>query len=278
MAADIVIDETGEIISVHQFVTERRRAAQPGIEGGSLEQAVCQLGFALVRPRRLGLQVFLRPDTLSTAALIRLAYLIHDSARSATVLSTWHSADFTHRIVRTADEAIGLLSNLAPGNRDDHRVPLSRLAIGRDYLPSRLQRCADAWIDEGGRADAELLTGIVQRLTNDRFVAFERVEGSPRFVLRSFGRNNPGHALRWYEGNLGRPLRSDDLDLAYHWFCNSAYRNALALQHPLCEVVEARVRLPSGSQMHRRYHRIILPLQGKSRQLVLVATQPQVAG
>jgi hypothetical protein len=36
--------------------------------------------------------------------------------------------------------------------------------------------------------------------------------------------------------------------------------------------------LPSGSRMLRRYHRIILPLYDKGRELVLVATQPHVMG
>ncbi|KAB2851140.1 MAG: hypothetical protein F9K44_02620 [Hyphomicrobiaceae bacterium] len=277
MAADIVIDERGEIISTHQFVERRRRLKQPVVVFGGLERAACRLGFAAVRQLRLGLQLFFSPEALETAALVRLAYLIRDSAsmRSVVVLSAWDGADFSHRIVRSASEAIGLLASMAssPGNRYS-RGPLSRLAVKRQDMPSRLQRCVDGWTDDAGRADVELLTGIVQQQTNDRFVTFERVDGSPSFVLRDYGRNNPGHALRWYEGNIGKPLRSDDLDLAYHWFCNGAYRNALALQHPLCELVEAHVQPPKGSPMRRRYHRIILPFYKKSRQLVLVATQP----
>ena len=274
MTMDVVIDETGEIISVQRFVMERPWNAPAGFASGSPEQEVCRLGLALVRPLRLGLQVFVHRERLATASLVRLAYLISDNAKSVTVLSTWDSGSFKHTIVGRPDRAIFLLSNLAPGYPDNYQGPMSRRTIDRNCLPSQLQQSVDAWIDGGGCADVKLLPDIVQRLTNDRFVAFEKNQGSLRFTLHSFGQNNPSHALRWYEGNLGKPLRSNDLDLAYHWFCNNAYRDALALQHPLCELVEARVRLPSGQLMDRRYHRIILPVRGNCSQLVLVATKP----
>lgn len=269
MDYEVVIDEEGEIKSACGF-----HFGSPDSSGSSLEETVCRLGLVLVRPLRHGLQVYFRPDAVAAAAVVRLAYVIGDNNKSVTVLSTWVDGGFRHKIAPSGKRALGLLIECSPRSCSAREVPLRRLAIGRDKLPPSLRACVDVWSVGGEDADPGHLLSAMQRLTDDRFVAFERIEGSPRFVLRGYGRKNPAHAMRWYEGNLGRPLRSDDLDLAYHWFCNGAYRDAIALRHPLCEIVQARVQVPNSRPILRRYNRIILPIRRRRSELVLVATQP----
>ena len=269
MAVHEVIDEYGEIVPLPWFLAGQRRE----VTGASLETAICQLGLAAIGHRQRGLHIYVCPARLMPATLVRLAYLVRDCAVKPLILSTLAEDCFTHRITRSVEMAINLLASAVDSNRRNDPQAV-RLTIGRGNLPSPLQRCVDAWTAASDQANIIPLTEVMQRSTDDRFVAFERIEGSPGFVLRDFGRNNPRHALRWYEGNIGNPLPSAKLDLAYHWFCNTAYRDALALRQPLCERVEAQLQLPDASRLRRRYNRIILPFYARGRQLVLVATQP----
>jgi hypothetical protein len=262
---DFLINDGGETFPAGSQAL-RRSVAGFAVGDGFSQYAICNLGYVGGRKLRAGLQLFFRPESMSPEAFSTALFCLSDmSGTNRVVLSTWRKTGFLDQIFSSNTAAQQGLSARFAANRSQLRERLRRRIVSSDAAPDALRRCISHW---DASFAPETMIQVVRHYCEDRFVAFGRsTEG---FLLYSYGNNNPAHAMSWYEGSVGKPLRKN-LDREYSWFCNESYRAALTQRRPLLEAVDARVLTPN-QELRRRYYRIVLPLTSADHSFVVVAT------
>lgn len=273
MRVSFLIDDIG---GVHPADSFHLRQQTGGLCAGDAfnRYAVCNLGYVGGHEHKQALQLFVRPDSVTSEAYVQAVYMLRDLApKRRVVLSAWSEGRFEDSMHADGATAAATLTAQVARRRARARSRLKSREFQWSEAPRSFLQCLAVVCaaDNSARlvGDDPVLLERAGEICDGRYVVFERA--SSCFVLHSFGTNNPLHALDWYRGNIGAPLRKG-LDLEYSWFCNAAYRRALTQHRPLVEAVDAFVELPRRERLRRQYHRLIVPLGEPTHPLVLVAT------
>lgn len=271
MRASFLIDDNGCVHRANSMVL--RQFGDGPLSGDSFAQyAVCNLGFVGGREHRNALQLFIRPASVTAEAFVQTAYMVRDLALDQrVVVSIWAHGGFVDQLFANGGVASEFLTSLVAFERQNSRARLKSREIMPADATAKLRQCL-ALLNSGSGATVERLNDKLVDVTDvceGRYVTFERAPSC--FILHGFGPNNPAHAMNWYQGNIGLPLRRG-LDPEYSWFCNAAYRRALVKRRPLLEAVDVMVCLPGQQRMRRRYQRLIVPLGHATNPVVFIAT------
>ncbi|MEZ5843661.1 MAG: hypothetical protein R3D27_07985 [Hyphomicrobiaceae bacterium] len=273
MRPSFLIDDNGRMHHAESLLLRQRTG---GVWAGDAfgQYAVCNLGYVGGAEHSRAVQLYVRPASVTAEAYVQAIYLLRDlEPGHRVVLSTWRDGAFSDELHRDGASAAAALTGRVSERHAQSRARLKSREVTLTEAPDVFLRCLAALgsgrQQHGGAAVDATTFDAVSTACDGRYVVFGRTDTC--FVLHSYGLNNPAHAMHWYEGNVGAPLRKD-LDLEYSWFCNAAYRRALVRRRPLIEAVDALVELPRREKMRRRYYRLIVPLGDATRPLVFIAT------
>ena len=227
------------------------------------DYVIKNLGFIRLEGRGKSATIWLRPETVSPAALDCVINWLSAEQIDRVLVNAYENKSWHHQILAPAHagsySALLYLRKDWPANSEPRSRVLAR-SIDAMRLPSDspLVRALTMWRAAGGDWRNLARVSGFGAAVQHRYTLFE-ISGDRSFVLRGFGGGLPSYAKTWAEKTLNSCIY-DHPDLGYIWSVVSSYREVVKNGQPELEEVDAVVSWPGAERQRRRYLRLLLPL------------------
>lgn len=255
----LLIDDKGEIQSASSFAL--RQSLDASIGGLEFRDFVVRnLGYIAITEMSGSIRLQLRPRVVSAVAFGAAMYWLADCKTDRIVVSrhddsVWHDEIFGDR-----DSALSRVIDLvASGQNQRKKDFLRRRQCLKSLVPaSPLRALLDRWSELTRTYDRERLAPVLTSAAQDRFLVVEGEPCQATMLIRDVGRGYPIVDNRWLVRAVGS--RVQDLpDYDYGRWVADAYRDALEVNEPFLEEMDAIVDTTRHGRTRLRYRRIILP-------------------
>lgn len=274
-----IIDDKGRVW--HEASLALRANNDGFVAGeGFLDYAIRNLGFiAIRRVDGDGVELRLRLDCVSEAALIAASYQISDGAPTRIALTHWESGAWRFELHLGIAQLMARLARskgLAKAGRQKRTLRAERsldALMNEDYFLS----IAQAWESAKPHIGSAGFMSKLVALSNNRYIVYEK-DPVVGFKVASFGANQPEFALKWL--GSGQSTLNRHPDIEYAWECERAFSVAIEREFATLEEIDAFVQWHSGSRgtpMRRQYQRLLLPLLGGPRHGLISITRENSA-
>lgn len=274
-----IIDDRGRVWHESSLAL---RAENFGFIAGSsfADYAIRNLGF--IAMRRLegdGVELRLRLECVSEAALIAASYQLWDGAPTRIALTHWENGGWKIEIHLGMAQ---LMARLARSKSLDRAGRQKRTLRAERSLASLRQRDSfreimQAWEAIKPRATSPGFMSKLVALSNNRYIVYEK-DPVAGFKVAGFGANQPEFALKWLGSDQSTLNRHPDVE--YAWACERSFSAAIERDVATLEEIDAFVQWRTGSRetpIRRKYQRLLLPLLGGSRQGLISITRENAA-
>lgn len=273
-AQSLLFDDSGEAWDAKSpALAEALQASLPADE--LAKYVVRNMGYIAATETSGSVQIRLRPAVASPTALSAVLYWLYDLTIERVLISFQDEEEWTHALVRTAEEAVKALLERVKFNASDRDGDFLLQPKPLHDLPdtSPLHAVLAAWSESRGRLDRERLFPLLDRALNGRFILFENAANSPHVHIKEVGQGFGKSASFWLPRTKG--LRVEDQpDYAYGKWVAEAYRQVLSRREPSLEDVDAVITWPQQPRMSYRYRRLLVPFKepDSTSTLILSAT------
>ena len=247
---------------------------------GFVDYAIRNLGFiAMRRVDGDGVELRLRLDCVSEAALIAASYQISDGAPTRIALTHWESGTWKFELHLGIAQLMARLArskSLAKAGRQKRTLRAER---NLDTLRQRdsFRDIMLAWESAKPRATSSDFMSKLVALSNNRYIVYEK-DPVAGFKVAAFGANQPEFALKWLGSSQSTLNRHPDLE--YAWACERSFAAAIERDVATLEEIDAFVQWRTGSRetpLRRKYQRLLIPLLGSSRSRLISITRENSA-
>ena len=265
----LLVDDQGEVWDGQS--RKLRHAFDSPYSGGEFsEYAVANLGFVALNTYGTSCQVRLRPATVSDRTFRSVCNWLHTS-RSERVVLTWLDDDWTNELLRAGETITNRLEELIAGaKRAKPSDFLSRRIDTPELGPhSPLGEIARQWPDLSAPSGQHALMHLLRAALGDRYVMVKKDAGSGRAIFHEFGDGLYSQYDTWRTCAVGAPVEEQP-DRAFGRWVGQSYNEAMSMNVPSFEAIDALVRWPHAGRTRLRYKRLIVPIKCPSNGTLLV--------
>lgn len=271
-----VIDESGEKRDVTGLRTEFFQGLKLSQEE-CLDYAVKNLGYAVIRRRRSGIELSWRPEIITDITLAGIFYEVGDFAEYALAARWFQGTEWRFRVL-PADycariEAIGSLVRTERSRMRDRVVykrmnaeDLSNSPVFAPLLERWRESCESGTRMLTDSFREHLLSASAGKYCFVRLT--ENADLPPTLTLDELGCGFPRPVAEFLSPVVGQPLRLHK-DVGFGDYVLRTYAEAANHEQPSAHIVDALIE-PCGSiEIRRKYKRLILPFRdGEGRFLM----------
>jgi hypothetical protein len=264
-----VIDESGEKRDVTGLRTEFFQGLKLSQEE-CLDYAVKNLGYAVIRRRRSGIELSWRPEIITDITLAGIFYEVGDFAEYALAARWFQGTEWRFRVL-PADycariEAIGSLVRTERSRMRD-RVVYKRIKQedlnSHDVFAPLIMRWKASHASGATRFDEDLRAQLDFK-SSGKFclvrILSDNASANSTLMLDEVGRGFPKLVLDFLAPIVGRPIVRHK-DEGYGNYVLETYFEAANSGVPSGHDVDAILETVDFGRMRRRYKRLILPFR-----------------
>jgi hypothetical protein len=234
--------------------------------------SILNLGYVEYGLMRSGAVVRLRPAIVSPAAYAALMTLLFDGAPSRVAVNYYDEGSWRHEIICDRISAMRRITSLVRNAMvvNSKSVVSERLVAGSVGNRYPFQSLVTDWAPVMEPQRLNELLEKAEASIDGRYVVFELDVDRQSFVFRRVGAGMPIWARHCHEFQNGRPL-IDFPDYAFGAACTTSYIDACRTMQPVVEAIDAMIDWPSHGKLHRRYGRLLLPIEDRTGRVILLS-------
>ncbi len=279
-----LIDENGERRSFPGVRSECFSGLQM-TQDQCLEYAVRNLGYAVLRRRRSGIELSWRPEIITDITLAGILYEVSDFADDALATRWYRDPEWRFRVL-PADrfariDAIGALVR-TERHRIGDRVVYKRLDLDDLLKCSVFAPLLKCWKDAGVDKNRLLTDHFRQYLASVSggkycYVRLQNATDShPLMTLDELGWGFPRAVVDFLSPVVGRPVLLHK-DSGFGEYVFHTYAEAASHEQPSAHFVDAVIESSTSEAVRRRYRRLILPFRDQDGQPLMAGISTQDA-
>lgn len=231
--------------------------------------AVRNLGYLHASHAGDAFVIRLRPDTVSSAALIGAALLLGDLRPGRSAIALWQDGGWRYRLLGHWRNAINFVSGLERRPASvAARVKVRRCAL--EGMPARtpLSQLLQHWGSYRRVLDNAFWRDFAGNRLADRYVLLRPARDRGELLIEQLG---AGYPYSKSYRSMARGLRFvDQPDVWYARAISESYREAATSGMPVVDEIDAVIEWPHLGKTETRYRRLIVPLDdGAGNQLLL---------
>ncbi len=264
-----LIDDQGQVWDGSS--RQLRHAYDSPYSGGEFsDYAVVNLGFIATNVYGQSAQIRLRPSFTADAAYDAL-YRWLLNRRFDRIVLTWLDSEWQNEMLRSNQAALIRLDDMieeAKRQRPDEF--LSRKLEGptvRD--PHAMQQLFKEWPQLSANLNEVELRRMLEPLLGHRYVVVKGERSAEKVVFSEFGGGIFANYDVWRSCAVGAPIQEQPDRLYGRWVAD-AYKEAIKLNAPRLDQVDAIVCWPREGRLRMRYQRLIVPIKVSNEEIHLL--------
>ena len=245
--------------------------ATGSIECPPIRQLVERDGYVLVEQRIGKCIVWLNSGLVTGVAEAALYYLMGDIGCVRFALSFVPQQQAT-KICGSLEAAIRAIADEVARHRRSHtsRFACRPVDIASVAACPPLDVLLSSFVDIVKTRGLDGVQQLLSQARHDRYLVVEHRARSDCFVLRAIGSGYSGFEPKWSKSAAGR-LLEEQPDIYYASWLAQTYRQALALEQPVAQEVDAAIFRPDHGRRRFAYRRLLLPFVGDGEQQCLLS-------
>jgi hypothetical protein len=264
-----LIDDQGQVWDGSS--RQLRHAYDSPYSGGEFsDYAVVNLGFIATNVYGHSAQIRLRPTFTADAAFDSL-YRWLLSRRFDRVVITWLGDTWKNEMLRSNQAALIRLDDLIEvAKRDRPDEFLSRNMTEptvRD--PDVMQNLFKNWPQLSANLNEAEMRRLLEPLLGHRYVVVKGQRDAKNLVFSEFGGGIFANYEVWRSCAIGAPIQEQPDRLYGRWVAD-AYKDAVLMNAPRLDQVDAIVRWPQEGRLRMRYKRLIVPIKVSDQEIHLL--------
>ena len=264
-----LIDDQGQVWDGSS--RQLRHAYDSPYSGGEFsDYAVVNLGFIATNVYGHSAQIRLRPNFTADAAFDSL-YRWLLSRRFDRVVITWLGEGWKNEMLRSNQAALIRLDDLIEvAKRDRPDEFLSRnMSEPTIRDPDVMQNLFKNWPQLSANLNETELRRLLEPLLGHRYVVVKGQRDSKNLVFSEFGGGIFANYEVWRSCAIGAPIQEQPDRLYGRWVAD-AYKDAVLMNSPRLDQVDAIVRWPQEGRLRMRYKRLIVPIKVSDQEIHLL--------
>lgn len=258
-----IIDDKGR---VWQEGSAALRAETSGFVAGAgfVDYVIRNMGFIGMRRVGNGIELRMRLDCVSEAAIIAATYHISDGTPPPSRIALTHWADGRWQFelhLGLAQLMARLARSTSLGSaRRQKRTVRARREIDDLVADDKFRLITQAWEAAKPRTTSGSFMSDLAVLSDNRYTVFVK-DPFAGFRVSDFGSNLPDYALKWIGSGQSALHQHPDRD--YAWACERSFAVAIEKGSASLEEIDAVVQWRAGSPempIRRKYQCLLLPL------------------
>jgi hypothetical protein len=275
-----IIDDRGRVWHESSLAL---RAEYHGIVAGPsfVDYAIRNLGF--IAMRRLGgdgVELRMRLECASEAALIAASYQLWDSAPTRIALTHWENGGWKFELHLGMVKFMARLArstNAAKSNRQKRTLRVER-SLNSLLERDNFRTIVLAWEAAKPRVTSAGFMAKLAALSGNCYTIFVK-DPIAGFKVAGYGSNLPAFALKWLAS--GQSALSHHPDRDYAWACERSFTAVIERGAASLDEIDAIVqwRAPGSREgpFRRKYQRLLLPLLDSSCPGLISITRENLA-
>lgn len=264
-----LIDDQGQVWDGSS--RQLRHAYDSPYSGGEFsDYAVVNLGFIATNVYGHSAQIRLRPTFTADAAFDSL-YRWLLSRRFDRVVITWLGDSWKNEMLRSNQAALIRLDDLIEvAKRDRPDEFLSRnMSEPTVRDPDVMQNLFKNWPQLSANLNETEMRRLLEPLLGHRYVVVKGQRDSRNLVFSEFGGGIFANYEVWRSCAIGAPIQEQPDRLYGRWVAD-AYKDAVLMNAPRLDQVDAIVRWPQEGRLRMRYKRLIVPIKVSDQEIHLL--------
>jgi hypothetical protein len=264
-----LIDDQGQVWDGSS--RQLRHAYDSPYSGGEFsDYAVVNLGFIATNVYGHSAQIRLRPTFTADAAFDSL-YRWLLNRRFDRVVITWLGDGWKNEMLRSNQAALIRLDDLIEvAKRDRPDEFLSRnMSEPTVRDPDVMQNLFKNWPQLSANLNEAELRRLLEPLLGHRYVVVKAQRDAKNLVFSEFGGGIFANYEVWRSCAIGAPIQEQPDRLYGRWVAD-AYKDAVQMNAPRLDQVDAIVRWPQEGRLRMRYKRLIVPIKVSDQEIHLL--------
>ena len=264
-----LIDDQGQVWDGSS--RQLRHAYDSPYSGGEFsDYAVVNLGFIATNVYGHSAQIRLRPNFTADAAFDSL-YRWLLGRRFDRVVITWLGEGWNNEMLRSNQAALIRLDDLIEVAKRDRPDEFLSRNISEPTVrdPEAMQSLFKNWPQLSANLNEAELRKLLEPLLGPRYVVVKGQRDAKNLVFSEFGGGIFANYEVWRSCAVGAPIQEQPDRLYGRWVAD-AYKDAVLMNSPRLDQVDAIVRWPQEGRLRMRYKRLIVPIKVSDQEVYLL--------